>query len=193
MSEEEWRAFHANPTIEGLTAKLAKRTNQMIFPCMCIDVFDIMNHHFFGDRVQFVSRMCELGFCRGKALERIEFYVTKPNCIEMLAAFDVVPNIAVLETACYDWRKKEYARPILRHNIIQLIDRGYPRPAKKDLPPVAVDFVISRDSARYGAIAAMGALRRRSGEAAFGAAAGTGDVSRIIGRVIWSTRLFYNQ
>lgn len=65
--------------------------------------------------------------------------------------------------------------------MIQLIDRCPVRSPK--LPPSVIDFVISRGFALKGAIAAMGALSSRRSAAK--------DVSRIIGRVIWSTRRFY--
>ncbi len=51
-----------------------------------------------------------------------------------------------------------------------------------------IDFMDRRDSARLGAIAVMGALRARRRA---GGAAGTSDVSKIIARVVWSTRVFY--
>lgn len=187
MSKEEWLAFHANPKIEGLTAELTKRTYKVIYPCLCKDVFDVMNHHFYGDRIQFAKHMRKLGFNRLEALERISFYVMQPICIEMLAAFDFAQNIAVLETACQWFERSEFAVP--RKNIVQLIDRGYPRPSKQIMPHFAIDFVISRDYARCGAIAVMGAARRR------GAAVGAGwkDIFQIIARIIWSSRLFYYQ
>ena len=64
--------------------------------------------------------------------------------------------------------------------IIRMID------VKPENGPKAInDFLIRRNAARDGAIAVIGALR----SPAFGA--GTGDVAKIIARVVWSTRVFY--
>jgi hypothetical protein len=182
MSDEEWLAFHANPTIEGLTAELTKRTYIQTFTC-CVDVFDVMNKHFVGDKIRFVKRIRELGYNSLYGLQRIGFYVTQPNCIEMLAAFDIAPNIVVLETACRHFWRFDGSK-----NILQLIDRGYPRPEYNKLPQSAVDFVISRDYARCGAIAVIGALSYRLRREQ-----GWKDISQIIGRVVWSTRRFYKK
>ena len=45
MSEEEWRAFHANPTIEGLDESLIGLKFEPIHGCGCNSVKDVLLNH----------------------------------------------------------------------------------------------------------------------------------------------------
>ena len=62
MSEEEWRAFHANPTIEGLNAKLVQGRFATM-NCGCNTVVDVLLDHLTAENALiFAARLRKLHF-----------------------------------------------------------------------------------------------------------------------------------
>ena len=180
MSEEEWLVFCANPLPATLTLQLLQQKSD--------DITDLM---FSGNipihkTVEIAGRLRELGFvvthefAMSACLE-----IGSDYCLKILDAVGYEPSSAVLHelNVWFDYDDDGDEERLM----IRLIDRC-PTPFR-NAPMFAIYFLRSRKMARYGAVAVMGAARRR--EAAVGV--GWKDISHIIGRVVWSTRRFYKK
>jgi hypothetical protein len=192
MSQEEWLAFHANPTIDKLTQAFVKQT----FPrlsCGCISATDVLFLHPIPieKALEIVTRLRQLGFrtthynmlCLMVAYD-YEHFTRFLDIFRFTPTNEFVWEIPIWLHADDEEVTEWYYTDEEESLIIAVVDRCPtigPNHRGKPLPDFIVEYLRNRRAARSGAIHAMHAMKKKMGK----------DVAKMIARVVWSERKYY--
>lgn len=115
------------------------------------------------------------------------------NCMRRIGIVPMYNDWGTLGFECERCSGNSYAIDVIKriiYSIVHMVDEIPPKAKEEFIPIVIHNFINRKNAARLGAIAVIDAMQGPHGAVG---AAGTNDVAKIIARVVWENRVFYEK